>query len=240
MKQAGSVRIILIATIVAGSIVALKTVLPQIPLSTTILASCIGFALIFLLYRSEQQRRREGADSASQTANAPVRDLNPASIRARLENRPLPQVSPPPMARDMQGAMERPAYAPPVPQPAYSTRPPELPVLELVGDFAVEEEPVAGAEPPVLELSPFDEVTEEDDDDGEVLDLNDYGEAEPVAFVENTPQEKPVAFVSGVEADEGEDEVLDLTDFSEPEAEVVEHVSPNQKPDDLTSGEEPE
>ncbi|GGD30189.1 DUF1963 domain-containing protein [Croceicoccus pelagius] len=238
MKQAGSVRIILIATIVAGSIVALKTILPQIPLSTTILASFIGFALIFLLYRSEQQRRREGADSTLQTANATVRDLNPASIRARLENRPLPQVSPPPMARDMQGAMEPPAYAPPVPQPAYSTRPPEPPVLELVGEFAVEEEPVAEAEPPVLELSPFDEVTE--DDDGEVLDLNDYGEAEPVAFVEDTQQEKPVAFVSGVEADEGEDEVLDLTDFSEPEAEVVEHVSPNQKPDYFTSGEEPE
>ncbi|MBS7668569.1 DUF1963 domain-containing protein [Croceicoccus gelatinilyticus] len=215
MKQAGSVRIILIATIVAGSIVALKTALPQIPLSTTILASCIGLALIFLLYRSEQQRRREEADSTLQTASAPMRDLNPASIRERLENRPLPQVSPPPMARDMQGAMEPPAYASPAPQPAYSTRPPEPPVLELVGDFAAEEEPVAEAEAPVLELSPFDEVVE--DDDADVLDLNDYGEeegeVEPIAFVEETPQE-PV--VEAVEVEEPVEEALDLGTFEEP------------------------
>ncbi|WP_170234830.1 DUF1963 domain-containing protein [Croceicoccus sediminis] len=236
MKQAGSVRIIMIAAIVAGSIVAFKTALPQIPLSTTILASCIGLALIFLLYRSDLRRRREDAGTEMQLAGAPARDLNPASIRARLENRPLPQVSPPPMARDMQGAAKvpAPAYTPPPSQPVPLPRSPETPVLELVSDFVAEEPPLAEpvVEPPVLDLSAFDTVepaqVEED-----VLDLKDCGAAEAeeeildLAAFETPQEDRDLA--------EEDADVLDLADFGEALPQ-----DPTCEADDFATGEETE
>lgn len=226
MKQAGSVRIIMIAGIVAGSIVAFKTALPQIPLTTTILASCIGLALIFLLYRSDLRRRREDAGTGMQLAGAPARDLNPASIRARLENRPLPQVSPPPMARDMQGAAKAPAPAYTPPRPAPLPRTPEPPVLELVSDFVDEEPPLAElvVEPPVLDLATFDTV-EPAQVEGDVLDLNDCDAAEA---------EEEILDLAAFETPQDE-YVLDLADLGEalPEAQPCE-------PDDFATGEEAE
>lgn len=202
MKHVGSTRVILGSTLVAVSIVAAKTVMPTIPIQTTVLASSIGLALIFLLFRSDARRRREN-DAAMQPA-AVAEVLDPDAIRRRLEQRPVPQVSTSLLARDMRAGvadadMWRPAE--PWSQPVASNPLPpraEPPVLELVPPAWQPEADFADADEPILELTETMEMAphpvELDWDDFEtyahepesVLDLADQPEisAEPAVAIE--------------------------------------------------------
>jgi len=162
MKQTSSLRVFLAATLVASSIMAMKIVMPSTPLGATVVAATLGLVLIFAMFRSDARRRRE---LAVQTDGATVRashDLDPDAIRRRLENRPVPQVSPGPLSRDMASPAEsgiaatppsHGGHAAPDGDPPFAR--PAAPVLELVQPVA---EPEAQAEDensfePALELS---------------------------------------------------------------------------------------
>jgi hypothetical protein len=127
MKHSGSARVILGTAVVAISIMAAKTALPAIPLQTAVLASSIGLALIFLLFRSDARRRR-GMISRAEAArmqDAAVPEMSdPDAIRRRLEGRRLPQFS---VAAKPQGLSGTSATTRPGAPLAATT-----PVLELV------------------------------------------------------------------------------------------------------------
>ena len=117
MQQTGSIKAIGAAGLVALSIIAMKTALPIMPLSTTVLAAIFGLALIASFYWSDIRRRRKAALAAAETADLP---MDSTTIRGRLEGRPLPQVRPGPLSRGWE------------PAPAKSLAAPETPTLELV------------------------------------------------------------------------------------------------------------
>ncbi|WP_066552440.1 DUF1963 domain-containing protein [Croceicoccus bisphenolivorans] len=150
MKQSGSVRIILLTTLVAASIMAAKTFVPAIPLGTTVVAAALGLALIFSLFRSDARTRR-GIAVEQQQASAPdARQMDSDAIRRRLEGRPVPQVSPGPLTRDMSATAATGSADGPIENdwpeaaPAASN---DAPVLELV---PVEVEEPAPAEEPAI------------------------------------------------------------------------------------------
>lgn len=193
MKQTGSLRVFLATALVASSIVAMKVVMPSTPLGATIVASAIGLALIFSLHRSDARRRRE---LAAETASAPVAQApgDSNSIRRRLEGRPVPQVSPGPLSRDMNGIPDAdPIFTPPAygqDGPSYPDAPytrPESPVLELVqpaDDFPTAEAP---AFEPVLELSENADWIDQPFEEGEGFkwgESDDQPVEEPAAFPE--------------------------------------------------------
>ncbi|MBB3990741.1 hypothetical protein [Croceicoccus naphthovorans] len=99
MKEAGSARIILATAGIALSIMAVKTVLPAIPLIATVLASVLGLALIFSLYRSDSRTRRAASMRLATSEVELPTDADSPAIRARMETRPLPQIAPGPLTR---------------------------------------------------------------------------------------------------------------------------------------------
>jgi len=160
MKQSGSLRVFLAATLVASSIMAMKIVMPSAPLGATVVAAVLGLVLIFSLFRTDARRRREVAGQAAAGALAPAQEFDSGSIRRRLESRPVPQVSAGPLSRDMNA---RPAKEQaPTQTSCAGTLREAPPVLELVqpGDDAEpaalsgQELPIApqNTEVPVLDL----------------------------------------------------------------------------------------
>lgn len=103
MAHSDSVRVIGATAIVAGSIVAVKTLVPAIPLSTTVMAAIFGLALIFLMLRSDALRRKPTIEpQPADDAAAPDGE----AIRHRLETRPLPQISAGPLSRGAAPVLE--------------------------------------------------------------------------------------------------------------------------------------
>lgn len=139
MKQSGSVRIMAVTALIAAAIIAAKTLMPTIPLVTTVMSAAMGLVLIFSLYRSDLRRARasgarEAADGGQGEAEA--LPLDGDAIRRRLEGRPVPQISPGPLTRAVADDARRARLLP--------TAPYDPPVLELVTVID---------EPPVLELT---------------------------------------------------------------------------------------
>lgn len=129
MKQAGSAKVVFAAVAVAASIIAVKTIVPAIPLPATVVASVLGLVLIFWLYRTDLRHRL--LRHASEPQAATELHMDESSIRNRLERRPLPQISPGPLSRDR---VAPPAHADQTgPHPAMAG---EAPVLELVHEDA--------------------------------------------------------------------------------------------------------
>lgn len=142
MKQSGSVRIMSVTALVAAAIIAAKTLVPAIPLVTTVMSAAMGLVLIFSLYRSDLRRSRAG--SARQGSDGGVDDaealpLDGDAIRRRLESRPVPQISPGPLTRAVAAHADDARRA-----RLLHTAPYDPPVLELVTVID---------EPPVLELT---------------------------------------------------------------------------------------
>lgn len=103
MAYSDSVRVIGATAIVAGSIVAVKTLVPAIPLSTTVMAAIFGLALIFSLLRSDALRRKPRVEAhAADEAAA----LDGEALRQRLETRPLPQISAGPLSQGAAPVLE--------------------------------------------------------------------------------------------------------------------------------------
>lgn len=103
MAQSDAVRVIGATALVAVAIVAVKSLVPAIPLSTTVMAAIFGLALIFSLFRSDALRRRQ--PPATDPGEEPMPTTGEA-IRNRLESRPLPQVSAGPLSRGAAPVLE--------------------------------------------------------------------------------------------------------------------------------------
>lgn len=103
MAHSDSVRVIGATAIVAGSIIAVKTLVPAIALSTTVMAAIFGLVLIFSLFRSDALRRKQSVD-AHRSDDTLTMDGD--AIRHRLETRPLPQVSAGPLSRSAPPVLE--------------------------------------------------------------------------------------------------------------------------------------
>ncbi|RVQ68991.1 hypothetical protein EKN06_01895 [Croceicoccus ponticola] len=146
MKHAGATRVILATALVASSIMAMKTVMPSLPLSGTVIAATIGLVLIFSLYRSDALRRREIALEMTLSA-MPSEPMTSDAIRHRMETRPLPQIRPGPLTREASSSQS----LAPVQATKSAAGTANYPALELVQCS----EDVAKDSQSVLELTDF-------------------------------------------------------------------------------------
>lgn len=139
MKQSGSVRIMAVTALVAAAIIAAKTLMPAIPLVTTVMSAAMGLVLIFSLYRSDLRHSRGGDEPCGSANEVEALPLDGDAIRRRLESRPVPQISPGPLTRAVAAHADDARRA-----RLLHTAPFDPPVLELVTVID---------EPPVLELT---------------------------------------------------------------------------------------